>query len=214
MTCVCLRCGAGAQHTGAPVAARLSGLFLGVGLGLFLPVYMQMQMRLCLHLHLLMYMGLYVYLYLVCVRMRSYTVVCVCICIWHGKQCLRKLRCAYQCFFIEMHRVTSPPAFEESPGVWGASKRPSGLWVLSAGGKYRAAGSYRKDWCVEAGIRFAYLVRTDLCQSERGNCQNPLFQPHIFFSSRRKENVPLTVQKKRAVGGAAEEWFALPRTPC
>ena len=64
MTCVCLRCGAGAQHTGAPVAARLSGLFLGVGLGLFLPVYMQMQMRLCLHLHLLMYMGLYVYLYL------------------------------------------------------------------------------------------------------------------------------------------------------
>ena len=91
MTCVCLRCGAGAQHTGAPVAARLSGLFLGVGLGLFLPVYMQMQMRLCLHLPLLMYMGLYVYLYLVCVRMRSYTVVCVCICIWHGKQCLTML---------------------------------------------------------------------------------------------------------------------------
>ena len=95
MTCVCLRCGAGAQHTGAPVAARLSGLFLGVGLGLFLPVYMQMQMRLCLHLHLLVYMGLYVYLYLVCVRMRSYTVVCVCICIWHGKQCLKMLTDTY-----------------------------------------------------------------------------------------------------------------------
>ena len=74
IACVCTLCGAGAQHTGAPVAARLSGLFLGVGLGLFLPVYMQMQMRLCLHLHLLVYMGLYVYLYLVCVRMRSYTV--------------------------------------------------------------------------------------------------------------------------------------------
>ena len=58
MGCVCTLCGAGAQHTGAPVAARLSGLFLGVGLGLFLSVYMQMQMRLCLHLHLLVYVGL------------------------------------------------------------------------------------------------------------------------------------------------------------
>ena len=49
----------------------------------------------------------------------------------------------------EMHFVASPPALEESPGDGGASKRPSGLWVLSTGGKYRAAGSYRKDWCVE-----------------------------------------------------------------
>ena len=49
----------------------------------------------------------------------------------------------------EVHDVASPPALEESPGVWGASKRPSGLWVLSAGGKYRAAGSCGKDLCVE-----------------------------------------------------------------
>ena len=45
----------------------------------------------------------------------------------------------------EVHDVASPPALEESPGVWGASKRPSGLWVLSAGGKYRTVDSYRKD---------------------------------------------------------------------
>ena len=41
----------------------------------------------------------------------------------------------------EMHFVASPPALEESPGDGGASKRPSGLLVLSAGGKYRAAGN-------------------------------------------------------------------------
>ena len=44
--------------------------------------------------------------------------------------------------------------------------------------------------------------------------QNPPFQPHILFSFRRKENVPLTVQEKRATGGAKDGWFALPRTPC
>ena len=43
--------------------------------------------------------------------------------------------------------------------------------------------------------------------------ENPQFQPHILLSSRRKENVPLTVQEERAVGGAVKEWFALPRTP-
>jgi len=32
----------------------------------------------------------------------------------------------------------------------------------------------------------------------RVSFQNPPFQPHILFSSRRKENVPLTVQEKRA----------------
>ena len=98
-----------------------------------------------------------------------------------------------------MHRVTSPPALEESPGVWGASKRPSGLWVLSAGGKYRAAGSYRKDSCVEQ-VSVSCTWYVVLCQPERGNFKNPQFQPHIFFSSRRKENVPLTVQK---IGAAA-----------
>ena len=41
----------------------------------------------------------------------------------------------------EMHFVASPPALEESPGDGGASKRPSDLWVLSVGGKYRAAGN-------------------------------------------------------------------------
>ena len=38
------------------------------------------------------------------------------------------------------------------------------------------------------------------CQPERGIFQNPQFQPHILFSSRRKENVPLTVQE---IGAAA-----------
>ena len=36
--------------------------------------------------------------------------------------------------------------------------------------------------------------------------KNPQFQPHILFSSRRKENVPLTVQEKRAAGGAIPLW--------
>ena len=39
--------------------------------------------------------------------------------------------------------------------------------------------------------------------------KNPQSQPHILFSSRRKENVPLTVQEKRAAGGAVPLW----RTP-
>ena len=43
--------------------------------------------------------------------------------------------------------------------------------------------------------------------------ENPQFQPHILLSSRRKENVPLTVQEERAAGGAVNGWFALPRTP-
>ena len=105
--------------------------------------------------------------------------------------------------FTEVHFVASPPALEESPGVWGASKRPSGLWVLSAGGKYRAAGSCRKAQGVERvlvsrtwGVGFLVFY-----QQGRGCLQNPLIQPHILFSSRRKENVPLTVQEKRAVSG-------------
>ena len=36
-------------------------------------------------------------------------------------------------------------------------------------------------------------------QPVRVDFKNPLLQPHILFSSRRKENVPLTVQEKRAV---------------
>ena len=143
MGCVCTLCGAGAQHTGAPVAARLSGLFLGLGLGLFLPVYMQMQMRLCLHLHLLMYMGLYVYLYLVCARMRSYAFAFV----------FGMASNAYRCFFTEMHFVASPPALEESlRGVarGGIRNTPLAvLWVLSDEGKYRTAGSYRNEQGVE-----------------------------------------------------------------
>ena len=46
-------------------------------------------------------------------------------------------------------------------------------------------------------------------QSARLVRKNPQFQPHILFSSRRKENVPLTVQEKRAAGGAVPLW----RTP-
>jgi len=51
-------------------------------------------------------------------------------------------------------------------------------------------------------------------QRASGIFQNPQLQPHILFSSRRKENVPLTVQEKRAAGGAVKGRFALPRTPC
>ena len=47
------------------------------------------------------------------------------------------------------------------------------------------------------------------CQTARLVRKNPQFQPHILFSSRRKENVPLTVQEKRAAGGAVPLW----RTP-
>ena len=46
-------------------------------------------------------------------------------------------------------------------------------------------------------------------QSVRLIRKNPQSQPHILFSSRRKENVPLTVQEKRAAGGAVPLW----RTP-
>ena len=51
-----------------------------------------------------------------------------------------------------------------------------------------------------AGICFAYLGRTVHCQQERGNFQNPQFQPHILFLTRQKENVPLTVQEKNRIG--------------
>ena len=125
------------------------------------------------------------------------------------------------------------PALEESPGVRlrpqacfeanrrKAARRPRRRIETPQ----RPLGTFRR-WKVprrrllqkrlrhRAGIRFAYLRRAALCRSERDNFQYPQFQPHILFSSRRKENVPLTVQEKRAVGGAAEIWFALPRTPC
>ena len=118
-----------------------------------------------------------------------------------------------------MHRACSPPATEESSGVrlrpqacFEANRRKAALrprWRIET--PQRPLGTFRR-WKVprrrllqkrlwrRAGIRFAYFVRTVLCQSERDIFQNPLFQPHIFFSSRRKENVPLTVQK---IGAAA-----------
>ena len=43
--------------------------------------------------------------------------------------------------------------------------------------------------------------------------KNSQFQPHILFSSRRKENVPLTVQEKRAAGGAVPLWRTPPDPP-
>ena len=114
-----------------------------------------------------------------------------------------------------MHCAYSPPALEESPGGWGASKRPSGLWVLSAGGKYHAVGSYRKAQGVERvlvsrtwGVGFLVLY-----QQGRGCLQNPLIQPHILFSSRRKENVPLTVQEKRRSGEPQRDGSPSPEPP-
>ena len=63
---------------------------------------------------------------------------------------------------------------------------------------------------------FGYFGRakTIYAPSASDILQNPLFQPHILFLLRQKENVPLTVQEKKAAGGAEEGWFALPRTPC
>ena len=58
----------------------------------------------------------------------------------------------------------------------------------------------KPDFTAGFDREYDLLVRTALYRSERGIFQNPLFQPHNFFSSRRKENVPLTVQK---IGAAA-----------
>ena len=49
----------------------------------------------------------------------------------------------------KLHRVTSPPALEESlRGVARGGIRNTSLavlWVISDEGKYRTAGSYKKD---------------------------------------------------------------------
>ena len=47
----------------------------------------------------------------------------------------------------------------------------------------------------------------------RGKLKNPQFQPHIFFSSRLKENVPLTVQKKRRPGEPQGDGSPYPGPP-
>ena len=120
-----------------------------------------------------------------------------------------------------------------APSQGGLAERPGGRSPLSSGSvrglgriatPQRPLGTFRR-WKVprrrllqkrsrrRAGIRFAYLVRTVLCQSERDIFQNPLFQPHIFFSSRRKENVPLTVQKKRRPGEPLRDGSPSPGPP-
>ena len=92
----------------------------------------------------------------------------------------------------EIQRVTSPPALEESPGVrlrpqacFEANRRKAALrprWRIET--PQRSLGTFHR-WKVprrrllqkrlvrRAGIRFAYLVRTALCQSERGKLKNP-----------------------------------------
>ena len=83
------------------------------------------------------------------------------------------------------------PAVESHAGGWGAQRPKTvrrrllgrdGAALRSCGGASQSAGHVHK---------------------------NPPYQPHILFSSRRKENVPLTVQEKRAAGGAVPLW----RTP-
>ena len=83
------------------------------------------------------------------------------------------------------------PAVESHAGGWGA-QRPKTVrrrLLVRDGAAPRSCGGVSQS---------ARLVR-----------KNPPYQPHILFSSRRKENVPLTVQEKRAAGGAVPLW----RTP-
>ena len=93
------------------------------------------------------------------------------------------------------------------------------LWVLSIAGKYRSRRvpqPLSRREAVHSCREKRAFSETKMAYSQLASAlfQNPPFQPHILFSSRRKENVPLTVQEKRAAGGAVKDWFALPRTPC
>ena len=81
-------------------------------------------------------------------------------------------------------------------------KVTQGSWGRSTPGK-PASAALRPRW------RSASQLYHIACQTARLVRKNPQFQPHILFSSRRKENVPLTVQEKRAAGGAVPLW----RTP-
>ena len=63
-------------------------------------------------------------------------------------------------------------------------------------------------------LRSRFHLMTALLQSTVRDRKNPLVQPHILFLLRQKENVPLTVQEKKAAGGAVKGRSALPRPPC
>ena len=98
-----------------------------------------------------------------------------------------------------------------SPFPGGLAERPGGRDPLSSGSDrglgriatpQRPLGTFRR-WKVPRR-----RLCIGFCQPERDTFQNPLFQPHILFSSRRKENVPLTVQEKRAARG-----IAIPQVP-
>ena len=102
---------------------------------------------------------------------------------------LNKLFCE---LLTEMQRVTSPPALEESPGVWGASKRPSGLWVLSPGRKYRAAGKSEKGHIL-CPVTLCFSIFLSLWTFS---------QPHLSF-----------MQKKGAVDGTKENQQGVFRIP-
>ena len=92
------------------------------------------------------------------------------------------------------------PAVESHAGVWGRSAPK------------RSTGAFRckpPQAALGPESRSAPQLYHIACQTARRVRKNPQFQPHILFSSRRKENVPLTVQEKRAAGGAVPLW----RTP-
>ena len=80
-------------------------------------------------------------------------------------------------------------------------------WVLKPFSKLTTVYSFRE----KRAFSETKLLHS---QSSSGIFQNPQFQPHILFLLRQKENVPLTVQEKKAAGGAVKGRFALPRTPC
>ncbi len=99
---------------------------------------------------------------------------------------------------VSVHNRNKLPSDERSRGR--SPLRPVGLGriaiVPATFGTFRRWKVPRRRLCI------------CFCQPERGFFQNPQFQPHILFSSRRKENVPLTVQEKRAARG-----IAIPQDP-
>ena len=92
------------------------------------------------------------------------------------------------------------PAVESHAGAGGRSTPKLSTGTLQCKPPQAALGP---------GWRSAFQLYHIAGQSAGHVRKNPQFQPHILFSSRRKENVPLTVQEKRAAGGAVPLW----RTP-
>ena len=88
-------------------------------------------------------------------------------------------------------------------------------WKVTRGDGLRPQARFEANRCRRLLGRDGAAPRScgGASQSARLVRKNPQFQPHILFSSRRKENVPLTVQEKRAAGGAVPLWRTPPDPP-